>query len=461
MNSYQITDIGGTNVRVDRKTQSAIYFSTQDNAVWASTDGGETWPRNDCCEGFHIEVAHTAETDEKVTVGYGKVGAGPQPDHVRRCRIRESAGGARCRRIGSNAQGWSPAFYLKPKNWLRLRMPPVVDGQPAEPNEIRVSDNNGAKWRLRYTTTLRWAGPVPADEHQLSQLRPIGRIGRSLPASPNGVDTRGKIGLVGLFGPTANAVTTIGDSQIIRLPNDGSLGLRATEFDWQAVFAVDPRDWLLMIAPDIRNQRMMITRSAGLLWQENTQLTNLVLESGNLLMYKHPYHMQVTHIGFDPYDENRILVGTRDAGIMQSVDRGETWSKIRRIRARALRDRILLPTEFGCHRFDLWSRVVPPFLGGWMHDTAAWANSRAHQARFRGRGDRKGAGGAGHRAREEDDRMPDGFDDPKLARISLSTDLPTIGVPAVGEAETIGLTGKGFDPAGPPVVVLLDGRTGG
>ena len=37
------------------------------------------------------------------------------------------------------------------------------------------------------------------------------------------------------------------------------------------------------------------------------------IESGNLLMYKHPYHMQVTHISFDPYDENRILVGTRDA----------------------------------------------------------------------------------------------------------------------------------------------------
>ena len=54
--------------------------------------------------------------------------------------------------------------------------------------------------------------------------------------------------------------------------------------------------------------------------------------------------------------------------------------------------------------------------------------------------------------------MPDGFDDPKLPRISISTDIPPMGVPAVGEANTIGLRGKGFDPGGPPVVVRLDGE---
>jgi hypothetical protein len=32
-----------------------------------------------------------------------------------------------------------------------------------------------------------------------------------------------------------------------------------------------------------------------------------------------------------------------------------------------------------------------------------------------------------------------------------------LGVPAVGESSTIGLSGKGFDPNGPPVIVQLDG----
>ena len=455
MNSYQITDIGGTNVRVDRKTQSAVYFATQDNAVWASTDGGETWPRNDCCEGFHIEVAHTAEKNEKVTVGYGKVGAGPSPTMFADAGFQNLRAVPDVDESGNTLQGWSPAFYLKPKTWLRFRMPPVVDGQPQAPSEIRISENNGDKWRLRYTTTLAWRGPFQRTSTNYP-APPNRAYWPVATGEPNGIDTRGKIGLVGLFGPTANTVTTIGDSNIIRLPNDGSLGLRATEFDWQAVFAVDPRDWLFMIAPDIKNQRMMITKSAGLLWQENTQLTNLVLDSGNLLMYKHPYFMQVTHIGFDPYDGNRILVGTRDAGIMQSVDRGETWSKIDGT------ERALYVTGFF---FQPNSDVIVSTYGrGLFRLSWAVGCSLPLLGRVRERIRLELADEVIDKeltARdiipEEDERMPDGFDDPKLPRISISTDLPTIGVPAVGEADTIGLSGKGFDPAGPLVVVLLDG----
>ena len=457
MNSYQITDIGGTNVRVDRKTQSAVYISTQDNGVWASTDGGETWPRNDCCEGFHIEVAHTAEPNEKVTVGYGKVGAGPSPTMFADSGFQNQRAVPNIDESGETLAGWSPVFYLRPKTWLRFRMPPVVDGQPQEPSEIRVSENNGATWRLRYMTTLRWAGPFQRTSTNYP-APPNRAYWPIFTGEPNGVDTRGKIGLVGLFGPTANIVTQLGDSNIMRLPNDGSLGLRATEFDWQAVFAVDPRDWLFMIAPDIRNQRMMITRSAGLLWQENTQLTDLVLESGNLLMYKHPYHMQVTHISFDPYDENRILVGTRDAGIMQSVDRGETWSKIPGT------ERALYVTGFF---FQPNSDVIVSTYGRGLF-RLSWAVGCTIPllGRIRERIKLNLADDVIHRelvARdfvpEEDERMSDGFDDPRLARISLSTDLPTIGVPAVGESNTIGLSGKGFDPNGPPVSVLLDGAS--
>ena len=45
---------------------------------------------------------------------------------------------------------------------------------------------------------------------------------------------------------------------------------------------------------------------------------------------------------------------------------------------------------------------------------------------------------------EEDKRMPDGFDDPKLARISLSTDLPMLGIPTVGEVRFDRAIGQGI-----------------
>lgn len=456
MNSYQITDLGGTNVRSDGKTQTTLYFSTQDNAVWASTDGGETWPRNDCCEGFHIEVPHTATAGEKVTVAYGKIGAGPSNSMFAGAGFVDQRAVPDVDEAGTTLQGWSQAFYLKPDHWLRFRVPPRVDGRPPEPNEIRVSVDNGSRWRLRYTTTLSGAGPF--QRTSTNYPSPANRAYWPVfTGEPNGIDSRGKIGLVGLFGPTANTVTTLGDSNIIRLPDDGSLGLRATEFDWQAVFAVDPRDWLFMIAPDIRNQRMMITRSAGLLWQENPQLTSLVLESGNLIMYKAPYHMQVTHIGFDPYDANRILVGTRDAGIMQSTDRGETWSKILASeRALYVTGFFFLPNSdvivstYGRGLFRIsWAVGCPFTLVKQVHDR--FAEQRADEVIEKELAMR-------NTPHYEDDRMPGGFDNPNLPRITLSTDLAVAGVPAVGKANSVDLWGKGFDPAGPPIAVLLDGE---
>ncbi len=41
-----------------------------------------------------------------------------------------------------------------------------------------------------------------------------------------------------------------------------------------------------------------------------------------------PDLMEVTEIAFDPYQPGRILVGTRDAGIICTGDDGRTWRTI-------------------------------------------------------------------------------------------------------------------------------------
>jgi hypothetical protein len=142
---------------------------------------------------------------------------------------------------------------------------------------------------------------------------------------------------------------------------------------------------------------------------------------------------------------------------MQSVDRGETWSKIDGTE-RALyvtgfffqpnSDVIVSTYGRGLFRLSWAVGCTLPLLGRIRRSIKLQLGNEAIDIELAARDS----------APEEDDRMPDGFDDPKLARISISTDLPTLGVPAVGEATTIGLSGKGFDPGGPPVVVLLDGE---
>jgi hypothetical protein len=103
----------------------------------------------------------------------------------------------------------------------------------------------------------------------------------------------------------------------------------ATRFDRAAVFGVHPTDAGFVIAPDIVAGNVKVTRDGGDTWPVDDSLTNLVLQGGELPMYSaNPFYMQVTHIGFDPYRPDRIFVGTRDAGIACSADRGATWRLI-------------------------------------------------------------------------------------------------------------------------------------
>ena len=46
MNSLQMTDLAGTNLVTSRRQvlSTSLYFGTQDNFLWASPDGGRTWP---------------------------------------------------------------------------------------------------------------------------------------------------------------------------------------------------------------------------------------------------------------------------------------------------------------------------------------------------------------------------------------------------------------------------------
>ena len=50
--------------RAGRPDHTDLYFSTQDNSLWASSDGGATWPpgREFCCEGFFFQMLHATQS---------------------------------------------------------------------------------------------------------------------------------------------------------------------------------------------------------------------------------------------------------------------------------------------------------------------------------------------------------------------------------------------------------------
>ncbi len=326
MNSLQITDLAGTNVHAAAGVRTNLYFSTQDNALWASEDGGASFPRSDCAEGFHMEVQPIAVERQTPRLGYGKVGCSPnsnfsKPHFVDAAAVPDVDSG------GASLANMSQAFYLGRNSsiadqiyWLRYQ------GMPGQKPAVWFSINNGDVWRKRFEFDLAPLGVFGRaySTSPLRALRPWTPVNLNEPISDN---TASRVGLVRLSSLQLSTVRTIGAADVIRLPANGSPGLRATEFDWQVVYGVTPAG---LIVPDIVNNDVKISRDGGTSFTTDAALTNLVTDGGRLLMWAGgAYNMQVTHISYDPYRPQRLLVGTRDAGVICSPDGGASWRRIK------------------------------------------------------------------------------------------------------------------------------------
>lgn len=324
-NSYQITDLAGTNVPIPRtgRYRTSLYFATQDNAIWASPDGGRTWPASDCAEGYHIEVRRDAATDAEVTVAYGKEGCAPSRNMFSDANLANQRAVPNLATSGVTLTGMTQAFYLSPNNWIRFRVPEMEDP------EIYVSEDNGDTWRRKAIVDLEIKGvfAVAGPASDPTVYAPF-------KGTRTRADGSERIGLLKIRGALVTGLVRYEDADLIYLPDEGSLGQRATEFDWQAVFGVDPRDPDFIIAPDIANQVVKVSTDGGQRWATDTALTQAVTQRGRLLLYDgYAGRMQVTHITYDPYNRSRIFVGTKDAGVIVSQDHGATWEPVARSEA--------------------------------------------------------------------------------------------------------------------------------
>lgn len=355
MNSLQITDVSGTNITDGNgRVSTQLYFTTQDNNIWSSPDGGNTWPPQDSDggEGNSLEMRGDALAGEPVTVAYSNLAADPAVrftdallQHVRAVPSVDDHG----QPLQTDpATALSQPFYLDGKTdttaWFRARFP----SSQTPPTEIFVSQNNGASWRKRFGVDFKWKGAIARTNLGggvvvATEARGAGGPGGVtlptglmawIPVETGGLvntdeGTFNRIGLVELPEVLANRVDEIDATRVILLPANGSLGTRFTEFDTHAILGADPFDWRFVIAPDIVNNVVKVTHDAGATWTTDASLTRQVLRGGQLTLWGgKPDLMEVTEIAFDPYHRGRILVGTRQAGIACSADAGATWRTI-------------------------------------------------------------------------------------------------------------------------------------
>jgi photosystem II stability/assembly factor-like uncharacterized protein len=464
MNSLQITSLAGTNMlRPDGVVLStSLYFGTQDNNLWASADGGKTWPHSDGAEGYDLEVRPDARPGEPITVGYVEIGGNWAEQFADANFLNQ-------RLVPDVDQNGQPldsgqmkqAFYLEPSaggtqtSWLRLR----TGAGPS--NGVYVSTNSGNNWRRRFDLNFGWAGSVQRTNLKGGVLTE----GVAALANPGGAIVglpregvmawvsvylgNGHIGLVPLSNLHADRVDTIDDSDAVRLPGGGSLGLRAAQWDSHAVFGADPNDWRFLIAPDIVAGDVKVSHDGGQTWIKDQRLTAQVLQGGRLKMRDmDDYHMQVTKIGFDPYKEGRILVGTRDAGVICTTDAGKTWRTIQNS------ERISYVTGF--HFYPNGAVHIASWGHGLWFLRSTSGCSRTDPPYWERRppiGETEGVVGVLARKPEEPP-APRGEAYPGVAKLFLSTAYPSSGVAGLGPDNALDVSGRGF-PAGEKVALRV------
>jgi len=129
----------------------------------------------------------------------------------------------------------------------------------------------------------------------------------------------GAVGLLRIDDVTADRIDRFGSNDSVVLLGAGSLGLRATMFDWHAVFAVDPSDAGHVIAPDITTG-MLRELNRGV-WQPLPSLTELA--TGNAYRLYGGDRTEWKSRSSSPYRPDRVWIATRDNGLFIRDARGE------------------------------------------------------------------------------------------------------------------------------------------
>ncbi|WLI90028.1 sialidase family protein [Massilia sp. R2A-15] len=300
--ALQVTEVTGQ-LHPDRSS-SDLYFATQDNAIWASRDGGATWPGNRCCEGFYLNIwrAPLPASETKLN----GVTCGPcvnflsSPLLLTQAAFPQPAGSVGNPRL------------IRPGNYV---IGTAIAGLP-DISVFELTRDTGATWTPRYAfpEAVRDQARIGGDANPVlyTAIKLSG-------ATPDGTEV---VGIKRIADTLAS-----GSPVLSNIAGIGGLGTFATEYAWYTPFGVDPHDSNFLIAPDITSDTVKVSRNAGATWADDTVLAGLVTQGG-VFKFHWGQFSQITSFGFDPDCRGHILVGTQQAGIMETFDRGATWSTI-------------------------------------------------------------------------------------------------------------------------------------
>jgi hypothetical protein len=337
-----------------------LYIGTQDNQLWASPNGGASWPIPTGNEGNAIQVPRYGRTllggsfQDGSTVTWLQFFDGVHRSLPHFTSVRNWN--------NPPVPNYGPPIVITRSVYAQLG---VYQFESAPPDYLLfLTRDTGASW-----------GPL-GDWRDFVAVFPRAPYGGTFQVSIIGddvtlfyaVDKGGALRLEKLQGIKKDG-RLVGPRRLI-FPADVN---GFDSMDWRAVFAVDPNDPSHLLAADKGAGQMKFSIDGGVTWAVDSELTDLATQHGEL-PFANQYQTQVNAIAFDPVYRNHILVGTEDAGVFRSIDGGASWSAIPyssrasgissfffiESNSREPNDTVIVST-FGR---GLWKLIIPPASRG-------------------------------------------------------------------------------------------------
>lgn len=312
--ALQIYRIAGT-VHPDH---TDLYIAMQDDGIWASPDGGQSWENPILFDGYIVEAPHSSTGPGQPVTG---ISGTPYVTFSASADLVNSGGFP----LPPNS-GQYPDFYL------------VGGGDKGPASYIHTDDgcdppSTASCFLYLGDVNGNWIKKAPALPFKLSGMSRREYI--SGPATnPTIYVTTNKIHPDGSWFDGLSQITGINQPTLTIQAADVGLGALAS---WgpddspsviPRVVGVDPNNPQHLIAADASISKMVASTDSGSAWTVDDQLTNLVLDNGNLLFNSPNIGCQAHAVAFDPSNGKRIFVGTEASGIIATVNGGQTWFRV-------------------------------------------------------------------------------------------------------------------------------------
>ena len=259
-----------------------LYAGTQDNGFYVSTDNAATWARPVGADGYNVLADRTFPARVFHRVCFGCSNFIADRGLANRVGFNDPPG-----TVGV----FAAATQFGPQRYVIL----TNDGATPPQWTAWVTTDEGANWtQLGPSPLPGWPGEIRASGPASSPTFFL-RLGTN-------AGTR-MFRLSGALDSTATLTPV-------------NTGLSSPTGAWD----VDPSDPMRLVVADGGWRQMMQSQNGGDGWIADAGLTTRVTKNGG-------FQFRPLGVAFDPWSD-KILVGTRSAGLVVSVNDGQTWNEI-------------------------------------------------------------------------------------------------------------------------------------